>query len=152
MVVRNRWVPAVALTLVTASLAGCFGGGSPYCDAVEKNEKTLNSFGAERTDEAYASYAKAASTIADEAPKEIAADWKAIADGTQAVIAAQEASGVPLEDMDDSAVVAELPADQREALNAAYQTFNDTVEQRKSVVADIDDRCGITLQESEAKE
>jgi len=152
MGVRNRWLPAVVIVLTAASLAGCFGGGDPYCESVEKHEKTLNSFGAERTDEAYASYAKVAHAIAEKAPEDIAEDWNAIVDGTEAVIAAQDAAGVPLEDMSDTDVVAELPAEQREALNEAYQTFNDTVEQRKSVVADIDERCGISLSESEAKE
>lgn len=151
MVVRKQWVSAAVAVLAAGSLAGCFGS-DPYCSAVEENEDVLNSFGAERTDAAYAEYASAARQIAEAAPERIQPDWVTIADVTDGVIAAQEEAGVPLEKMGDSATVAALSQEQRDALNEAYQAFNDTVEQRKAVVADIDDQCGVTLEQPEAKE
>ena len=148
---NNRWAAAAAAVLAATTLAGCFGS-DPYCDAVEKHEETLNTFGAERTDAAYAEYAASAQEIAKAAPEDITADWETIAEVTNGVIAAQEAAGVPLDDMGDTDTVAQLSQEQRDALNASYQAFNDTVEQRKAVVADIDDRCGVTLEQPEAKE
>lgn len=152
MVVRKRWASAVgAAALASVMLTGCMGG-SPYCDAVSEHETTLNSFGAERSDEAYAQYAKAAQEIAASAPERIKPDWTTIAEVTEGVITAQESTGVSLEQMGDSATVAQLSQQQREELNKAYQAFNDTVEQRKAVVADIDEHCDVTLEQPEAKE
>ncbi|MBM9464917.1 hypothetical protein JL108_15810 [Aeromicrobium sp. YIM 150415] len=148
---RNRWVGAAVVLLATTTLSGCFGS-DPYCDAVKEHEETLNSFGAERTDAAYADYATAAKEIAEAAPESIAPDWETIAEVTDGVIAAQSEAGVPLENMGDSDTVAQLSQEQRDALNASYQAFNDTVEQRRAVVADIDDQCGVTLEQPEAKE
>ncbi len=132
-------------TLVCASvLSGC-GGGSAYCDAVEKDQKSLNTFGEKRTDAAYASYAKVFDGVAKVAPKTIAKDWTALADVTKGVIAAQKAVKLKLEDMTDAAKVKKLSEAQLKQLNTAYQAFNGTTEQRRAVVKNVKQECKITL-------
>ena len=132
-------------TLVGAMvLSGC-GGGSAYCEAVEKDQKSLNTFGDKRSNAAYASYAKVLDGIAKDAPKAIAKDWTALADVTKGVIAAQKAVDLKLEEMTDAAKVKKLSEAQLKQLNTAYQAFNGTKEQRNAVVKNVKQKCKITL-------
>ena len=141
----TRTAALLISTLVCATvLSGC-GGGSAYCDAVEKDQKSLNTFGEKRTDAAYASYAKVFDGVAKVAPKAIAKDWKALADVTKGVITAQKAVDLKLEEMTDTAKVKKLSEAQLKKLNTAYQAFNGTTEQRRAVVKNVKQECKITL-------
>ena len=141
----TRKAALLIATLVCATvLSGC-GGGSAYCDAVEKDQKSLNTFGEKRTDAAYAGYAKVFDGVAKVAPKTIAKDWKALSDVTKGVIAAQKSVNLKLEEMTDTAKVKKLSEAQLKKLNTAYEAFNATTEQRRAVVKNVKQECKITL-------
>ncbi|MEO6604291.1 MAG: hypothetical protein ABIN55_01635 [Aeromicrobium sp.] len=132
-------------TIVGATvLSGC-GGGNAYCDAVEKDKASLNAFGEKRTDAAYANYAKVFDGVAKVAPKAIKKDWKALADVTKGVIAAQKAVDLKLEQMTDTAKVKKLTDAQLKQLNSAYEAFNKTTEERTAVVKNVKQECKIQL-------
>lgn len=134
----------VAGAVASVLLAGC-GGQSPYCAAIEEHADELNSFGKTRTDAAYTSYAKAFRAVAAESPASVKDDWTALADVTDGVLAAQDEVGLPLEDMADEDVVADLEEGQLSTLNEAYESFNDTAAQRDAVVKNAKTECEITL-------
>jgi len=134
----------VATIVASATLAGC-GGGSAYCDAVEKNKTTLNTFGHERTNAAYARYAKVFQSVAKQAPKAVAKDWMKLADATLGVISAQKSVGLALEDMTKAANIKKLDTAQLKKLNSAYEAFNGTTVERRAVVKNVKQECKITL-------
>lgn len=128
----------------TAVLSGCGGGGDPYCDAVDKNKNTLNTFGEKRTNAAYANYAKVFGEVGKEAPASIKKDWTTLSKVTTGILDAQDKAGVKLEEM-NAATIKKLKPAQREQLNAAYKTFNETTEQRNAVVKNVLQECDIKL-------
>lgn len=130
--------------LMVMPLVGCSGGG-PYCEAVEKYESTLQTFGATKSDAEFAKYAAATTAIAKVSPEAAQKDWQTLADRTSAVIKAQKKTGLALEDMTKADKVENLSAAEIAAVNKAYEKWNDTADQRKAVVTSIDDECGITL-------
>lgn len=134
----------VSTLACAAVLSGC-GGGNAYCDAVEKDKATLNTFGEKRTDAAYADYAKVFDGVAKVAPKTVKKDWTALADVTEGVIAAQKSVDLKLEEMTDTAKVKKLTEAQLKELNTAYEAFNGTTEQRTAVVKNVKQECKITL-------
>ena len=139
-----------AAVLVTAivgitTLSGCGGGGDPYCDAVEKNKSTLNTFGETRTNAAYTKYAKVFGDVGKKAPSSIKKDWTTLSTVTTGILAAQKKAGVKLEDMTDTAKVKKLSAAELKELNTAYKTFNETVDQRNAVVKNVKQECKINL-------
>ncbi|VXB41734.1 hypothetical protein [Aeromicrobium sp. 9AM] len=138
---------AILVTTIVgiATLSGCGGGGDPYCDAVEKNKNTLNTFGQKRTDAAYAKYATVFGSIGKKAPASIKKDWTTLSTVTTGIINAQKKAGVKLEDMTDSAKVKKLSAAQLKELNTAYKTFNDTKDERNAVVKNVLQKCDIKL-------
>lgn len=125
------------------ALSGCSGGG-PYCDAVDEAQDSLRSFGTS-TSAAYEQYAKDTAAIARVAPEATAKQWTQIAEATQGVVDAQRAAGIKLEDMKKTDEVDALSRDDIEKLNRAYEAFNATQDQRKAVVKDVQDTCGIDL-------
>jgi hypothetical protein len=141
---RGRTATGVAAAaILLATLTGC--GQSEYCKAVEDNQVALNSLGEKRTNAAYQSYARAFRTVANLAPPTIRKDWTKLADVTSDVVKAQREAGISLEDMlvDDKLV--QVPPDKLELLNTAYEAFNNTADERKAVVKNAKDECGITL-------
>lgn len=141
----KRSVALMVATIVAATtLSGC-GGGNAYCDAVDKDKSTLNTFGQKRTDAAYAKYAKVFDGVAKAAPTSIRKDWKTLADVTRGVISAQKDVGLSLEEMTDAAKVKKLNTAQLKKLNTAYQAFNATTKQRNAVVKNVKQECKITL-------
>ena len=142
--IAARGVAVAAAVLASTLLAGC-AGQSEYCAAVEKDADVLNSFGKTRTDKAYETYASTFGSIAKLAPTTVKDDWTALADVTTGVLEAQEAVGVPLEDMQDDDKVGELDENQLASLNEAYEAFNDTSSQRDAVVKNAKTECEITL-------
>jgi hypothetical protein len=138
---------AVLVTTIVGitTLSGCGGGGNAYCDAVDKNKSTLNTFGQERTDAAYAKYAKVFADVGKEAPASIKKDWTTLSNVTTGILDAQKKAGVKLEDMTDTAKVKKLTAAQLKELNAAYKTFNGTTKQRNAVVKNVLQECDIKL-------
>lgn len=141
----TRTAAFLVSTLVSATvLSGC-GGASAYCDAVEKDKASLNTFGEKRTDAAYADYAKVFDGVAKVAPKTIKKDWSTLADVTKGVIAAQKTVGLKLEEMSDTKKVKKLSEDQLKELNTAYEAFNGTTAQRTAVVKNVKQECKITL-------
>ena len=141
----SRTAAFLVTTIVCVTmLSGC-GGGNAYCDAVKKDEASLNTFGEKRTDAAYASYTKVLEGIAKVAPKAIKKDWTALADVTKGVIAAQKEVDLKLEEMTDPAKVKKLSEAQLKKLNTAYEAFNGTTAQRTAVVKNVKQECKITL-------
>ncbi|EFQ83896.1 hypothetical protein HMPREF0063_10612 [Aeromicrobium marinum DSM 15272] len=140
---RRALVAVGAAATGLALVSGC--GAGDYCAAVEADLDTLSGFGAERTTEAYTTYADTLRTIGAVAPDDVADDYADLESVTRAVLDAQSAVGVPLEQMTDQAAVAPLTSEQLADLDAAYQAFNDTADQREAIVASVVDECGVTL-------
>jgi hypothetical protein len=141
-----RRTAAVLVTTIVAvtTLSGC-GGGSAYCDAVNKDKTSLNTFGEKRTNAAYAGYAKVFSDVAKVAPTAIKKDWTTLADVTQSILDAQNEAGLKLEEMTDTAKVKKLSSAELKKLNTAYQAFNGTTAQRTAVVKNVLQECDIKL-------
>ncbi|MGJ9412172.1 hypothetical protein ACHAAC_05625 [Aeromicrobium sp. CF4.19] len=135
---------AVALVTVGSVLAGC-GGPSPYCVTVEEQTATLEDFGKDRTNAAYTTYADALDALAEDAPESVASAWAELSEVTRGVLAAQEEVGLALEEMGDDDKVAELSTEQLADLNASYEAFNATEDQRDAVVKNVKQECDITL-------
>ncbi|MEV7396548.1 hypothetical protein [Aeromicrobium sp. NPDC092404] len=142
----KRTATVLVTTIVgITTLSACGGGGDPYCDAVDKNKSTLNSFGEQRTDAAYANYAKVLSSIGKDAPASIKKDWTKLSSVTTGVLDAQKKTGLKLEEMADTAKVKKLSDAQLKELNAAYKTFNETADERNAVVKNVKQECKINL-------
>jgi len=137
---------AVLVTTIVGitTLSGC-GGGDPYCDAVEKNKSTLNTFGQTRSNAAYAKYAKVFADVGKEAPASIKKDWTTLSTVTTGILDAQKKAGLKLEEMTDTAKVKKLKPAQLKELNTAYKTFNATTKQRNAVVKNVKQKCKINL-------
>lgn len=137
---------AVLFTTIVGftTLAGC-GGGNPYCNAVDKNKTTLNTFGQTRTNAAYAKYAKAFAAVGKVAPAPVKKDWNTLSNVTSGILEAQRKSGLKLEEMTDTAKVKKLSNAQLKELNAAYKTFNGTTKERNAVVKNVKQECKINL-------
>jgi len=129
--------------LALATLAGC--GKSPYCQAVEDHQVSLNSLGEERTNVAFAHYVRAFRAVANVAPDGIRKDWAKLADVTDGVLSAQRGAGIKMEEMLNEKKLTLVPADKLKVLNAAYEAFNNTQTERKAVVKNVKDECQITL-------
>lgn len=141
----RRTTTTLVTTIVAAAvLSGC-GGGSAYCDAVKKDQSSLNAFGKTKTDAAYATYAKVFMSVAKVSPAAVKQDWATLAKATENIIAVQKKAGVKLEDMADTAKVKDLDDGQLADLNTAYKAFNDTTTQRRAVVKNVLQECDITL-------
>lgn len=140
----TRFAAGVAWSaLVLATLAGC--GKSPYCQAVEDHQVSLNSLGEERTNTAFATYGRAFRAVANVAPGDIRKDWTKLADVTNGVLSAQQSAGIKMEEMLDEKKLVLVPADKLKTLNTAYAAFNNTQKERKAVVKNVKDECQITL-------
>ena len=140
---RHAAVLATAVLALTV-LTGC-GGEDPYCAAVKEHQSALDSFGQKRTQAGFTTYAEAVRAITATAPDSVRDDWAALGDVTTGVLEAHDKVGIPLEDMNDTATVDGLSADDLATLNDAYDAFNDTAAQRKAVVANVKTACDITL-------
>ena len=132
-----------AAAVLLSTLAGC--GKSEYCQAVEDHQVALGSLGEKRTNAAYLSYARAFRAVAKVAPPTVRTDWAKLADVTSAVVTAQRQAGISLEDMLVEDKLTQVPPEKLELLNDAYEAFNDTPNERKAVVKNVEDECGITL-------
>lgn len=141
---RRPAVLVVTTIALAATLSAC-GGGSAYCDAVDKDQSALNTFGQKRTDAAYAEYATVFKSVAKVAPTDVSKDWAKLADVTEGVIAAQKDVGLTLEEMTDTAKVKKLKDAELAKLNKAYEAFNGTMDQRTAVVKNVKQECSITL-------
>lgn len=140
-----RTATAAATVVLGALLLGACGADSPYCAAVETERETLDNFGAKRSDDAYASYAKALDTITKVAPAPIDEQWASLTRATQGVVTAQTDVGFALQDMADEDKRTALSAGDIVVLNKAYKRFNSTTSQRKAIVADVKTTCDIQL-------
>src|SRR5690625_948205 len=140
----RRLICVMTLTVIAGiTLSAC--GSDPYCEKVEQNESTLNSFGNTKSDKAYAKYAQTLKDIAKEAPKDVKSDWQDLAKATSDVLEAQRDAGIKLEDTKDKKKLAKLSPDELAKLNKAYTAFNDTGDQRAAVVKNVKQECEITL-------
>ena len=135
---------ATTVMLGALVLGGC-GADDPYCVAVETHQKTLDSFGAERSDDAYASYAKALASISKVAPAPVDEESTDLTRATKGVVSAQKDVGFALQDMADEDKRTALSAGDIDVLNKAYKRFNNTTPQRKAIVADVKKTCDIQL-------
>jgi len=134
---------AATVAVLMATLTGC--GQSEYCKAVDDNKVALNSLGEKRTNAAYVSYARAFRAVANVAPPTVRKDWTKLAEVTSDVVKAQREAGISLEDMLVDDKLAQVPPEKLKLLNTAYEAFNNTADERKAVVKNVKDECGITL-------
>jgi hypothetical protein len=141
----SRFAASVAWSaLVLATLTGC--GKSPYCQAVEDHQVALNSLGEEKTTAAYTQYEQAFQAVTNVAPAGIRKDWVTLTNVIEGVLAAHRSAGIKLEEMSSTnPKLAALPEDKLKALNSAYEAFNNTDDERESVVKNVKDECQITL-------
>lgn len=141
----RRLIAAIVMAVITSIIISACGA-DPYCDAIEDNKSTLNSFGNAKTNSAYENYAKTARDIAKVAPDDSKKDWNTLVDVTTDVLDAQESVGLKLEETSDDKKLDELSPKEFDELNKAYTKFNDTADQRAAVVKDVKQKCEITLQ------
>lgn len=139
----RRFAAGVAVAIMAlGSLTGC--GQSDYCKAVETHQDTLNTLGQNRTSKAYRKYARALRAVANVAPQNVRKNWITLADATDGVLRAHAQIHLPLE-ASNSQTFAKLSADQLRTVNAAYEAFNNTGDERKAVVKNVKAECEITL-------
>ncbi len=124
-------------------LTGCSGGG-PYCDAADRGEDSLKTFG-QLDSAAFTSYAEVTTDIAKSAPKDVQAEWKAVAKATRRVVAAHDKADIRIQDMTDEEAVNALSQDDLDRIQAANEAFNDTATQRRDLAQHLHDECGIDL-------
>jgi hypothetical protein len=79
------------------------------------------------------------------APPTVRKDWTKLADVTSSVVTAQRQAGISLEDMLVDDKLTQVPPEKLKLLNTAYEAFNDTADERKAVVKNAKDECGIAL-------
>jgi len=140
----RRFVTVLAAAMIAlATLSGC--GQSEYCRAVDDNKVALNSLGEKKTNAAYLQYAQSFRTVANVAPPGIRKDWAKLADVTRGVVTAQRKAGISMEDMLVEQKITQVPPQKLKLLNEAYEAFNNTTDERKAVVKNVKDECGITL-------
>lgn len=141
---RRLIAAAIVAGIAVISVSSC--GSDPYCDEIEDNKSTLDNFGNEKTMDAYAEDAKELREVAKTAPDDVASDWKTLAEVTQGVLDAQKEAGIKLENMKDEDELGELSEDELKELNDAYNRFNDTSDERSTVVKNVKQECEITLE------
>lgn len=138
-------VAALATVMVAAvGLSAC--GQSSYCSAVERSQKSLNAFGSDRSDDAFAGYARTMRSIAKQAPESSKKNWNTLATVTQDVLDAHEQVGISMQDMTNAKKRDALSQGDIKVLNKAYAAFNDTTSARKAVVKNVQEECDISLQ------
>ena len=133
----------LSAVLGLGTLAGCSGGG-PYCDAVDRGEESLKSFG-QQTSAAYATYADVTTDIAKNAPADVKEQWQAVAKATRAVVAAHRKADVRIQDMKSEEKVNALSKADLERIQAANEAFNDTATQRRELAQHVNDEGGTNL-------
>ncbi|MBD8606184.1 hypothetical protein IFT73_04910 [Aeromicrobium sp. CFBP 8757] len=141
----TRTAAAVVATLLGAGLLGGCGGDSPYCAAVKENQSALDSFGTKVSDKTFAREARAVRAIAATDPAKVGDDWTAIDKAMRRVLSAQKKTGMTFADLNDPEQRADADSDDLETVTKAYGVFNDTAQQRKAVVEDVETTCDVTL-------
>lgn len=145
---RFAGVAAMACA-ATFSLTGCGLFGNEYCDSIEANLKTLETYGSTESNAAYEKLADTLEEVAKVAPDNVKSDYEALAKATRGVLSAHKKAGVTLEEVkkDPVAANAKLTTEQRNAINTARTAFNPdrTADERASVVTSIKQECEITL-------
>lgn len=134
---------AAIAAMAVATLTGC--GQSEYCKAVELHQDTLNTFGQNRTNKAYRKYSGALHAVSKVAPAEIRKQWVVLAEVTDGVLAAHKKVGVKLQDVLVEEKLKQLSEEDRMILNTAYEAFNNTGDERKVVVRNVEAECEIAL-------
>lgn len=140
----SRMAIAAATAVALGTLGGC-GGQSPYCQTVQDDETTLDSFGSSRTTEAYTGYAAALTSISEVAPAESKEQWATLAAATQGVLQAHDDVGFALDDMGSADKRASLSESDIAVLDEAYAAFNDTTTEREAVIENVESSCDIEL-------
>lgn len=135
---------AAGVVLAAVGLSAC-GSPNPYCAAVEDHRKTLVSFGADKSDEAFETYADALAKIAELAPGSSSKAWAEAAEATRAVVTTHQEVGFALQDMDNAKKREGLSSGDIATLNKAYAAFNETLPLRKKAAEDAESTCDITL-------
>ena len=133
----------LCLALGLGTLTGCSGGG-PYCDAIDRGEDALKSFG-RQTSAAYATYADVTADIAKVAPADVKKQRQAVAKATRQVVVAHRKADVRIQDMKSEDKVNALSQADLERIQAANEAFNDTATQRRELAQHVKDECGTDL-------
>ena len=169
---KSRSITAVAAAVLALMfLTGCAGGGSgsgtgsetsaesshggagessagtesSYCKAVKDNVNSLQTADELETTEAYEKAAQAFRSIAEVAPASVGKDWTKLADLASAVLTALDAAHLRFEDTRDYKKWAEVPLAEQWPIKDAIGSFTIATAERKAVVKNVKDECGIVL-------
>ncbi|GAA1728984.1 hypothetical protein [Aeromicrobium alkaliterrae] len=140
MRVASRLSSCVAVLATATLLSSC--GTSAYCTSVEEQRGALDDVA--MTTASLTALGEALRTIEKQATGDVKDDYTAVADAVEALLAAEQVSGVPVEELTHGDVV-DLSEDDTAALRNAYQAFNDTATQRRAIADDVTDACDVTL-------
>jgi hypothetical protein len=148
--VKNRAALIAVATLVAGMLTACGGGGDTdaYCDSVKEAKTELG--GLEDGD--FAELDKAIDRIhelADDAPDEVADDWKVLDGAVSDMEAALEEAGLEMSDLEgltqgeipegvDQQKLAALGADLNKIGSAEVQEAADNIEKHAKDECDVD--------------
>jgi hypothetical protein len=121
------------------------GTGSSYCKAVKDNVNSLQTADELETTEAYEKAAQAFRSIAEVAPASVGKDWTKLADLASAVLTALDAAHLRFEDIRDYKKWAEVPRAEQWPIKDAIGMFIIATAERKAVVKNVKDECGIVL-------
>lgn len=145
MIVSKRSAAQLSASLLLLLLLAACGRQSAFCEAAENSERTLLSFGLERTDAAFSQYAEVTAELSELAPDDVIADWRRLDEVTTNVVAQHRMVGVALEDLSDQAVADSLSPAVLGELNSAYEQFNGTRSERERIVTHLENECGLEL-------
>lgn len=156
----TRWTGVAVAALLLGSVAACGddggggdggGGGADaasYCDDLKDAQEQFKSLAGPDADPAQIDDAfSTLQSLGDEAPEEVAGDWKVMTEGLDQVEQALDEAGVSLEDMQSGDALNELDPAAAQKLaqefsNLDSQEFSDAQE---AISKHAKDECGVDL-------
>lgn len=157
---RRSAAIAAGLVLGAGLLSGCGGddgdskaaGGGDYCDTLKAAAKTVQSFTGDSSDfSKFDDFIDAAKDLEEQAPSDLADDWKIVIGGMEDLTAAVEDSGITLEQLMAAATTGEMPpgVDQAKLMALAPKLQSLSGEEMEAATDAIDkhakDECDVDL-------
>ena len=147
-----RRVRAARLALVTVvavvSATGCSRDPqAAYCDTVEEHQKTLTEVAASDDPGSLLDALPPYRELADDAPRDVEADWKQVVDALEGLAAALEEADVDASEYDAAKPPAGVAAEDRQAIERAAEELGSeaTVSAMARVEQHALDVCGTPL-------
>jgi len=162
---RRSAAIAAGLVLGAGLLSGCGGddsdakaNGGDYCDTLKTAAETVKSFtGASSTPDfsKFDDFIDAAHDLEEQAPSDLADDWKIVIGGMDDLTAALEEAGITLEQLMAAATTGEMPpgVDQAKLMALAPKLESLSGEEMEAATDTIDkhakDECDVDLSTTE---